>query len=258
LHFHNQDCIMRGLAPFWLDPRDESYRFPDVSLALTEPDGLLAIGGSLSPGRLAAAYRQGIFPWYNEDQPILWWSPNPRTVLFPERINISRSLRKTLRQGRFEICFDRTFTEVLEACRQPRRHEAGTWITEEMRAAYCEMHRLGHAHSIECWQHGRLVGGLYGLAFGKAFFGESMFSRVRDASKVVLVYLARQLQAWGYELIDCQVASPHLFSMGAEEIPRDVFVQTLQRLTAQAGHPCPWEITITPEQASQRLPAHEL
>ena len=247
---------MRGLAPFWLDPRDTSYRFPDVSLALTEPDGLLAIGGSLSPGRLEAAYRQGIFPWYNEDQPILWWSPNPRTVLFPERIHISRSLRKTLRQGHFEISFDRAFEQVIEACGQPRRHEAGTWITAEMRAAYCEMHRLGHGHSIECWQQGRLVGGLYGLSFGKVFYGESMFSRVRDASKVVMAYLARQLQEWGYGLLDCQVASPHLFSMGAEEIPREDFVHYLQQLTAQPGHPTPWQVTITAQQASQSSNEH--
>jgi leucyl/phenylalanyl-tRNA--protein transferase len=238
---------MRGLAPFWLDPRDDNSRFPDVSLALTEPDGLLAIGGSLSPARLEAAYRQGIFPWYNEDQPILWWSPNPRTVLFPERIHISRSLRKVLRQGRFEISFDRAFDQVVEACQQPRRHEAGTWITKEMRAAYHKMHSLGHGHSIECWQDGRLVGGLYGLAFGKAFFGESMFSRQRNASKVAMAYLARQLQQWGYGLIDCQVASPHLFSMGAEEIPREVFVHRLQQLTIQAGHSSPWEITVSLE-----------
>ena len=236
---------MRGLAPFWLDPRDESGRFPDVSLALTEPDGLLAIGGSLSPARLEAAYRQGIFPWYNEDQPILWWAPNPRTVLFPERIYISRSLRKILRQGRFEISFDLAFDQVVEACQQPRRHESGTWITAEMRAAYGEMHRLGHGHSIECWQQGRLVGGMYGLAFGKVFYGESMFSRQRDASKVVMVYLARQLQQWGYGLIDCQVASPHLFSMGAEEIPREEFMHHLQQLTTQPGHPPPWEITVS-------------
>ena len=242
---------MRGLAPFWLDPRDTSYRFPDVSLALTEPDGLLAIGGSLSPGRLQAAYRQGIFPWYNADQPILWWSPNPRTVLFPERINVSRSLRKTIRQMRFEISLDRAFEQVIEACQQPRHHEAGTWITAEMRAAYSEMHRLGHAHSIECWHQGRLVGGLYGLAFGKVFYGESMFSRQRDASKVAMVYLARQLQTWGFGLIDCQVASPHLFSMGAEEIPRETFVNYLQALTAHTDHPLPWKVTITPQQASE-------
>lgn len=242
---------MRGLAPFWLDPRDDNYGFPDVSLALTEPDGLLAIGGSLSPGRLQSAYRRGIFPWYNEDQPILWWSPDPRTVLFPKRVHISRSLAKKVRQGQFDISFDRAFDQVVEACQQPRRHESGTWITAEMHAAYSRMHQLGYGHSIECWQEDRLVGGLYGLAFGKAFFGESMFSRERDASKVAMVYLARQLQAWGFGLIDCQVASPHLFSMGAQEIPRTEFIQHLQRLTSQPDHPQPWHVTITPEQICQ-------
>jgi len=242
---------MRGLAPFWLDPRDDRYSFPDVSLALTEPDGLLAIGGSLSPGRLQSAYRRGIFPWYNEDQPILWWSPDPRTVLFPERVHISRSLAKKLRQGRFEMSFDRAFDQVVKACQQPRRHESGTWITAEMHAAYSRMHQLGYGHSIECWHNGRLVGGLYGLAFGKAFFGESMFSRETDASKVAMVYLAHQLQAWGFGLIDCQVASPHLFRMGAEEIPRAAFIQHLQRLTSQPDHPLPWHVTISPEQVCQ-------
>ena len=166
---------MRGLAPFWIDPHDTSNRFPDVSLALVEPDGLLAIGGSLSPERLSSAYRHGIFPWYNEDQPILWWSPNPRAVLYPNKLHISRSLRKTLRKNPFTLSIDQAFDAVINACSEPRRKQAGTWISPEMKAAYRKMHDLGLAHSVECWQKNELVGGLYGLAFGKVFFGESMF-----------------------------------------------------------------------------------
>lgn len=239
---------MSGLAPIWLDPSDQRYDFPDVSLALTEPDGLLAIGGDLCPDRLESAYRQGIFPWYNEGQPVLWWSPNPRTVLFPERIRISKSLRKTLRKGIFTVTFDQAFTDVIDACQQPRSYESGTWITPAMRAAYCEMFRLGHAHSVECWQNEQLVGGLYGLSFGQIFFGESMFSICHDASKVALVTLARQLQHWGYKMIDCQVASPHLFSLGAEEIPRTQFVEHINQWFRAPGHASPWQLDITPDE----------
>lgn len=235
---------MRGMAPFWLDQSDFSYRFPDVSLALTEPNGLLAIGGDLCPERLISAYTHGIFPWYNDDQPILWWSPDPRMVLFPEDIHISRSLSKTIRKKIFRITIDQAFTNVIEACRQPRSHESGTWITEEMRDAYCEMHHLGHAHSVECWCNDELAGGLYGLSFGKVFFGESMFSVRKDASKLALVYLAKQLQAWDYKLIDCQVASPHLFTLGARTISRKKFVTLLQEFCAVDGHPLPWSIDI--------------
>lgn len=231
---------MNGLAPYWIDPFDETNTFPDVSLSLDEPDGLLAIGGSLSPSRLEVAYRRGIFPWYNEEQPILWWSPNPRSVLFPEQLKISKSLNKTLKQDRFEVTIDRAFPEVIEACRQSRATEPGTWITTDMRDAYCTLHQLGHAHSVECWSNGELVGGLYGVAFGRVFFGESMFSQHRDTSKVAFSLFARQLLAWGYKLIDCQVHSPHLASLGAIEIPRSDFVQYLDRWCSIPGHPIPW------------------
>jgi len=194
-----------------------------VSLALEEPNGLLAIGGDLSPQRLLNAYRQGIFPWFNPGEPILWWSPNPRAVLFPEKIRISRSLRKTLNKNAFVLTTDQAFKEVMVACQAPRSKQPGTWITAEMRRAYNEMHIRGYAHSVECWQNDRLVGGLYGMALGRVFFGESMFSRVNDASKVALVYLTDKLTEWGYRLIDCQVQSEHLISLGAEDIPREQF-----------------------------------
>lgn len=218
---------MSGLAPFWIDPRDTSYRFPDVSLALEEPNGLLAVGGCLSPERLGAAYCQGIFPWYNEDQPILWWSPNPRAVLFPQNLHVSKSLRKTLRKNLFTLTIDTAFNSVLQACAASRNGQNGTWITPEMQQAYIRMHQLGFAHSVEAWQHDQLVGGLYGLAFGKVFFGESMFSHVTNASKVAFVQFVRQLQQWDYKLIDCQVESEHLSSLGAQSIPREEFIQWL-------------------------------
>ncbi|MCG6969671.1 MAG: leucyl/phenylalanyl-tRNA--protein transferase [Gammaproteobacteria bacterium] len=221
---------MRGVAPFWIDPNDTTYRFPDVSLALNEPDGLLAIGGSLNPQRLVSAYRHGIFPWYNEDQPILWWSPDPRAVLFPRKLHVSRSLRKTLSKNPFVVTMDKAFSQVINACSAPRPTQQGTWISPEMKAAYLKMHALGHAHSVECWQDHELVGGLYGLAFGKVFFGESMFSRVTDASKVAFVHFVQQLQSWGFLMIDCQVESEHLISLGAELIPRAQFVHMLENL----------------------------
>lgn len=232
---------MRGVAPFWIDPYDSTYRFPDVSLALQEPDGLLAIGGSLSPPRLISAYRHGIFPWYNEDQPILWWSPDPRAVLFPRKLHVSRSLRKTLRKSRFTITMDQAFAQVIAACSEPRPTQQGTWISPEMKAAYIKMHELGHAHSVECWQNGELVGGLYGLAFGKVFFGESMFSRVTDASKVAFVQFVKQLQSWGFLMIDCQVESKHLTSLGAELIPRSQFVHMLENLSYLPNQSTPWQ-----------------
>lgn len=227
---------MRGLAPFWIDPWDTSYFFPDISLALDEPDGLLAVGGDLSPPRLLAAYRQGIFPWYNHGQPILWWSPNPRTVLFPDKLHISRSLRKTLRQQRFTVITDSAFTKVIEACSAPRDdNDSGTWITEEMKQAYRHLFELGHAHCVECWLDGKLVGGLYGVGIGRVFFGESMFSRTRDASKVAFAHLVCQLEQWGYGLVDCQVHSTHLESLGAEEINREHFRQLLDHWCPQPG-----------------------
>lgn len=235
---------MRGLAPFWIDPQDTSYQFPDISLALDEPDGLLAVGGDLSPARLLAAYRHGIFPWFNHEQPILWWSPNPRTVLFPSRLHVSRSLRKTLRKQPFNVTADTAFAKVIEACSAPRADEAGTWITGEMKQAYQHLAELGHAHSVECWRDGELVGGLYGIGIGKVFFGESMFSRMRDASKVAYVYLVRQLEQWGYALVDCQVHSAHLESLGAENIDRETFRDLLNRWCPDDGRTTPWALDV--------------
>jgi leucyl/phenylalanyl-tRNA--protein transferase len=213
--------------PVLLDPVAETCEFPDVSLALAEPAGLLAIGGSLAPDCLLRAYRRGIFPWFEDGQPILWWSPDPRLVLFPERLRVSRSLRKTLRNGGFQVSFDRGFSAVIRACGEPRAPGAGTWITTEMIDAYERLHRLGHAHSVEVWHEGKLVGGLYGVAIGRVFFGESMFHRRTDASKVAFVALVRQLSAAGFEMIDCQMETAHLRSLGAETLPRAEFVERL-------------------------------
>jgi len=231
---------MSAPGPFWIHPSDTSLAFPDVSLALREPDGLLAVGGDLAPDRILAGYRKGIFPWYGDDQPILWWSPDPRTVLFPTRFKVSRSLRKTLRKGRFRVTMDRAFEDVILGCAAPRRAASGTWITREMAAAYTALHNRGYAHSMECWLDERLVGGIYGVAIGKIFFGESMFSRVTDASKVAFAFLARQLSAWGFVLIDCQVHSPHLASLGAEQISRREFVDYLEAWCPVASHSQAW------------------
>jgi len=192
---------------------------------LSTPEGLLAVGGDLRPERLLEAYRHGIFPWYSDDQPILWWSPDPRAVLFPDKLHISRSLKRSLRPGLFSVTLDTCFRDVMQQCAGPRTQypEGGTWITAEMLEAYTRLHELGYAHSVETWQEGRLVGGLYGVALGGAFFAESMFTRVPDASKVALVSLVRQLQAWGFHIIDCQQASPHVLRFGVEEIPAETF-----------------------------------
>ena len=218
---------------FALDPYDPEAPFPDVSQALRNPDGLLAIGGDLSPQRLTRAYRQGIFPWYSDDQPLLWWSPDPRAVLFPEQLNISRSLRKTIRKSLFTITFDCDFNAVIEACAAPREGESGTWITLQMQQAYRRLHDYGVAHSVEVWYDGVLAGGLYGLCIGTVFFGESMFARRTDASKVALVALVQRMQRWGLRLIDCQVSSAHLAKLGAEEIPRERFVGLLDEYCEQ-------------------------
>jgi leucyl/phenylalanyl-tRNA--protein transferase len=213
-------------APYWLSSLHPEL-FPDVELALRDPDGLLAVGGDLSQRRLLAAYRRGIFPWYSDQQPILWWSPDPRSVLFPQELHISRSLRKTLRQERFRVTFDQCFTQVIAACAGPRETQAGTWITEEMQLAYIDLHRAGYAHSVEAWHGEQLVGGLYGVALGRVFFGESMFARQTDASKVAFVTLVELLRLAGYALIDCQVETRHLDSLGARNIPRREFVRLL-------------------------------
>ena len=226
----------------WLDSGDP---FPEVERALAEPNGLLAAGADLSLPRLLDAYRNGIFPWFSHDQPILWWSPDPRMVLFPAELKVSRSLARTLRSTRFEVRADTAFDAVIKGCRQPRRGESGTWITEEMAEAYGTLHRAGFAHSVETWLDGKLVGGLYGVALGRAFFGESMFARVSDASKVALVALARQLQHWGFGVIDCQMNTAHLASLGAREIPRAEFTRRLRELVHYAPVPVPWRLEST-------------
>ncbi len=212
----------------WLSPQDAPERFPPLERALTEPPGLLAAGGDLSPARLLAAYRRGIFPWYSPGQPVLWWSPDPRAVLFPEDFRCSRSLAKTLRNRGFETRVDHDFPAVIEGCAAPREASAGTWITPEMRAAYIELHRQGHAHSVEAWLDGRLAGGLYGVRLGGVFFGESMFSRERDASKVALARLVELCRAESIAVIDCQLPSRHLASLGARLIPRAAFQALLR------------------------------
>ncbi|OAI09054.1 leucyl/phenylalanyl-tRNA--protein transferase [Methylomonas methanica] len=224
-----------------LDPDHPHQAFPPLHKALKQPNGLLAFGGCLSPQRIVNAYRHGVFPWFNPGEPILWWSPDPRLVLFPEHLNISRSLAKTLRKQLFEIRYDSAFRQVIDACAAPRSEDGGTWITDDIRQAYITLHHLGIAHSCEAWLDGQLVGGLYGIAIGRVFFGESMFHRKTDASKVVFVHLVRQLTAWGYQLIDCQVSSEHLLSLGAAEIPRSRFVELLDRLCDQAPHTDAWQ-----------------
>ena len=213
---------------YLLDPDHPDAPFPPVEQAEKEPNGLLAVGGDLSPERLLNAYRSGIFPWFSDDQPILWWSPDPRTVLYPGRLVISRSLRKTLRNKPFRITFDQDFQGVIDACSRPRGTENGTWITNQMIDAYASLYQLGRAHSVEVWLEDALVGGLYGVAIGQVFFGESMFSRERDASKCALVHLVRQLREWEFRMIDCQVYSDHLMSLGAEEISRTLFCANLK------------------------------
>ncbi len=214
--------------------------FPPVETALREPDGLLAVGGDLSSARLLAAYRQGIFPWYEAGQPILWWSPDPRAVLLPGNFHLSRRARRRLRQLDPGISFDRCFSEVLQHCAGPRRSGSGTWITAEMARAYMDLHELGHGHSVEIWHGGKLVGGVYGLAIGAAFFAESMFSLVTDASKFALAALTLALESRDFALIDCQVGSPHLETLGCSYMPRSEFVEVLEVATALAPEPGNW------------------
>ncbi|MDY0250577.1 MAG: leucyl/phenylalanyl-tRNA--protein transferase [Pseudomonas sp.] len=206
-----------------------SLKFPALNKALREPNGLLAAGGDLSAARLVAAYRHGCFPWYQDGQPLLWWSPDPRTVLLPDNLHTSRSLRKVLRSDQFSVTFDRNFAEVIHACSEPRKDEDGTWITREMQAAYFELHAQGYAHSVEVWHQDKLVGGLYGIAIGQLFFGESMFSRISNASKVGFVTLVSTLKAAGFVLIDCQMPTAHLLSLGADSISRECFSEYLAR-----------------------------
>jgi leucyl/phenylalanyl-tRNA---protein transferase len=211
----------------WLSERDSPEAFPPVDRALREPDGLLAAGGDLSPPRLLAAYRRGIFPWYSRGQPILWWCPDPRAVLYPTELKVSRSLSKSLRNRGLVTKVDTAFREVIRACGSTELRPGGTWLSSEMRAAYQRLHKLGCAHSVETWHHDKLVGGLYGVALGGVFFGESMFSTERDASKIALKRLCDELIVRRFHMIDCQMATPHLLSLGAQLIPRIRFIDTL-------------------------------
>lgn len=233
--------------PVLLDPYAEECRFPDVERALDEPNGLLAIGGNLQPDNLLAAYRRGIFPWYEHGQPILWWSPDPRLVLFPECLRVTRSLRKTMRQSGWTFSFDLDFAAVMHACAAPREPGGGTWITAEMVDAYLSLHRMGYAHSVEVWYDGELAGGLYGVSLGRVFFGESMFHRRSDASKIALAALVRQLRGRDCAMIDCQMETAHLASLGARTLPRAHFASLLTACE-QGGDPGSWR-------AAEELPA---
>jgi len=223
----------------WLDVDDP---FPPVTTALRDPNGLLAAGADLSPRRLLDAYARGIFPWFGDGDPPLWWSPDPRMVLWTSELHVSRSLRRTIRSGRYVVTLDTAFSDVMIGCASPRRDHDGTWITAEMFDAYTRLASLGYAHSVEVWSGSELAGGLYGVALGRMFYGESMFSRGRDASKVALAVLVRQLERWGFELIDCQMSTPHLASLGAREIPRSEFVQRVRGLIKQRAIPSPWAL----------------
>lgn len=224
-----------------LDPSTPEQDFPPLQLALDEPNGLLAVGGCLSAERLLNAYRHGIFPWYNPDEPILWWSPNPRLVLFPDNLRVSHSLKKTLRKQLFNVTFDRTFKDVITACAETRKNSGGTWISTEISQAYIKLHELGIAHSVEAWHGGTLSGGLYGIALGQVFFGESMFHRQTDASKVAFVTLVQKLKDWDYQLVDCQVHTQHLSSLGAQSIARNQFAKLLEQYCNKAVQPTAWK-----------------
>lgn len=221
----------------WLGVRDA---FPPVTKALRNPNGLLAAGADLSTPRLLDAYARGIFPWFGEDDPLLWWSPDPRMVLWLGELHFSRSLRRTIRARRYTVTLDRSFLDVMHGCAEPRADHEGTWITPGMIEAYSRLARIGYAHSVEVWSGAELAGGLYGVALGRMFFGESMFSRKADASKVALALLIKQLERWSFELIDCQMSTMHLKSLGAREIPRSEFLRHVKRLTKLEPVPSPW------------------
>ena len=235
----------------WLDDDED---FPAVDRALRRPNGLLAAGADLSPERLLHAYRLGIFPWFSAGEPILWWSPDPRMVLFPHELKIGRSLAKSLRKGDYQVRADTAFEAVMQACSEPRPGQRGTWITDQMKAAYTRLHGLGVAHCIETWRDGELIGGLYGVALGRMFYGESMFSRASDTSKIAFVHLLRQLQKWNFGLVDCQMNTPLLASFGAREIPRRQFTRQVAELVNYPGVSGPWKLTVTAD-APTRTPS---
>lgn len=226
--------------PIYLLPKDEII-FPSPHLATAE--GILAVGGDLSPKRLLLAYRQGIFPWFNPGEPILWWSPDPRFILYPEELRISRSMRPYFNQQKFKVTFDRDFARVIEACQvraseaERRQRDIGSWITDEMLDAYSQLHQMGYAHSVEVWEGDQLVGGLYGLAMGRVFFGESMFTRVTNASKFGFITLVMKLTEWGFHLIDCQQETRHLASLGARSISRRAFIAVLDQYADDQNKP---------------------
>ena len=224
-----------------------SAPFPDSDQALTEPNGLLAWGGDLQAERLLNAYSAGIFPWYTESQPLLWWSPTPRCVIFPADVYVSSRTRRRYNSGQYTLTADNNFERVIHACAEDRGDSGGTWITSGMQAAYSELHRLGHAHSVEAWHEGQLAGGIYGLAIGSVFFGESMFTRQTDAGKIALIALCKQLERWSFGMLDCQVSNPHLISMGADEISSLEFEQLLAEGIAKTRQKGPWTQVFKPD-----------
>lgn len=234
----------------WLGADDP---FPPCSTALRQPNGLLAAGADLSPERLIEAYSHGIFPWFNDDEPILWWSPSPRMVLFPNELKLSRSLKKTIRNREYEVRLDHSFTQVMQGCAQARKGQSGTWITPVMIDAYTQLHRKGIAHSAETWVDGELVGGLYGIALGRMFYGESMFTTVTDASKIAFVHLVWQLKRWGFEMIDCQMKTSHLSSFGAREIPRADFLRRMTKYTQNSPITMPWVFDLNAMEALKKV-----
>ncbi len=226
----------------WLDPQNPDAPFPPVESALKEPEGLVAAGGDLKAIRLLRAYHEGLFPWYEEDQPLLWWSPNPRGVLYPKNFIAHKSLLRTIKKNQWKVSFDRSFLDVMRACAEPRSNSRGTWITNDMIAAYTHLHELSHAHSLEVWNESdELIGGVYGISIGTIFFGESMFSRVTDASKVALLYLSAYLDSWGYDIIDTQLPSAHLTSLGGRKMNRDKYLIALSKFTAQSSNRAAWQ-----------------
>ncbi|MEU8898672.1 leucyl/phenylalanyl-tRNA--protein transferase [Nocardia sp. NPDC048505] len=232
---------------------DADQPFPAVDLA--DPSGLLALGGDLSPRRLLSAYAAGIFPWYNPGETIHWYSPDPRSILLPAGLRVTRSHRRAVANGDYAMTMDHAFAEVISQCAAPRPQETGTWIGSDMQAAYLHLHQLGHAHSVEVWRDGELVGGLYGVASGRSFAGESMFSRARDTSKIALYWLCAQLAAWEFALIDCQVTSDHLSSLGAVDVPRADYLRLHTEAAARPGLPGPWRFDLPVPHSPRHLPA---